>query len=345
MVTAGGRPLGPATDGVAGPVRGKGTRGRLDSGAGQAPAGVAVPALAPLPRRSVGSRRRAEAALAYLLLAPLLAWIGLTIVYPLVDAAVTSLLDVGIAGTGGEWVGLRNYARTLASPSFWAAVGRSGVWAIGNALLQTVAALATALVLHRRIPGIAFFRTWSILSWIVPTVVVVIIWRWMLAGSVGVVNYVLQGLHLVREPVSFFGAPWAAMATTMAINAWRWFPFLAVVILAGLQTIPREVIEAASVDGANRAQALVRVVLPMLQPVLFVVGLVGTLWSLNVFDVIWLFTKGGPSDGTTTLPIYIYQAAFTRFSFGEAAAASVLMALLLLAFGMAYLRFVPSSYE
>ncbi|MEW6046766.1 MAG: sugar ABC transporter permease [Bacillota bacterium] len=286
-----------------------------------------------------------ETLLGYLLVAPLFLWIAAAVAYPLVDAVVTSFLDVGIIGTGGRFAGLANYARTLQSGGFWSAALRSLIWAAGSALVQTVAAFITALALNRSIRGIAFFRTWSIVSWIVPTVVVVIIWRWMLAGSIGVVNYVLQALHLVSEPVSFFGTPRNAMITTILVNAWRWFPFLAIIILAGLQTIPREQLEAAAVDGATPAQVFFRVTLPLLQPILFVVGLVGTLWALNIFDVIWLFTKGGPSDGTTTLPVYIYQTAFTAFSMGEAAAVSVLMAIMLLALGLLYVKYVPSSFE
>lgn len=286
-----------------------------------------------------------DALLGYLLVAPLLLWIAAAVAYPLVDAVITSFLDVGIVGTGGRFTGLANYARTLQSPAFWNAALRSLIWAVGSAALQTVAGFVTALALNRSIRGIAFFRTWSILSWIVPTVVVVIIWRWMLAGSVGVVNYVLQALHLVGEPVSFFGTPRNALTTTLLINAWRWFPFLALIMLAGLQTIPREQLEAAAVDGATPIQVFFRVILPLLQPILFVVGLVGTLWAVNVFDVIWLFTKGGPSDGTTTLPVYIYQTAFTSFSMGRAAAVSVLMAVMLVLVGLFYVKYVPSSFE
>ena len=290
-------------------------------------------------------RQASETVVGYLLVAPLFLWVAAAIVYPMLDAIGTSFLDVGIIGTGGQFAGFRNYMRSLQSPNFWNAAFRSLVWAIGNALVQTVAAFVTALALNRSLRGIAFFRTWSILSWIVPTVVVVIIWRWMLAGSIGVVNYVLQALHLVREPTSFFGTPRSAMVTTILVNSWRWFPFLAIIVLAGLQTIPREQLEAAAVDGASSVQVFFRVVLPLLQPILFVVGLVGPLWALNVFDVIWLFTKGGPSAGTTTLPVYIYETAFTRFSFGEAAAVSVLMALMLLVLGLVYIKYVPSSFE
>jgi multiple sugar transport system permease protein len=282
--------------------------------------------------------RRRDAPLGILLVAPLLLWLTATIAYPLLEAVRLSLTSVGIIGTTADFVGLRNFRTLLGSGEFWRALGRSGIWVVGNAGLQTLLAFAAALILNQQIRGIRGARTWLVLSWIVPTVVVVIIWRWMLSGSIGVVSYVLQALGIVGQPVSFFGTRRAAFVSLIVINAWRWFPFLAVIILAGLQTIPREQYEAAAVDGASAWQRFWYITLPLLQPILFVMGLLGTLWSVNVFDVIWLFTKGGPSAATTTLPVFIYERAFARFALGEAAAASVLTAMILLLFSVLYLR-------
>ena len=118
-------------------------------------------------------------------------------------------------------------------------------------------------------------------------------------------------------------------------------PFLALIILAGLAAIPRELYDAARVDGAGSFQLFRSITLPLLQPVMYVVGLLGTLWSFNVFDVIWLLTQGGPSNATETLPVLVYQRAFDGFAMGEASTISVLLALFLLLFSLAYMRFVP----
>ncbi|GIV79047.1 sugar ABC transporter permease [Litorilinea aerophila] len=282
--------------------------------------------------------------LGYLLVAPLLLWLAGTILYPLLSAVLLSLQDIKIIGTPGAWVGTDNYARALADSRFWQALGRSGLWVLANGVLQTVAAFATALILNQRFPGQKMARVWIILSWIVPTVVVVIIWRWLLSSS-GVVNYLLVSLGLLDGPMGFFSTRNSAAMSVVAINAWRWFPFMAVMVLAGLQNIPRELYEAAAVDGAAAVQMFFRITLPLLQPVLFVLGLVGTLLSFNVFDIIWLLTGGGPSGATTTLPVLIYETAFTRYRLSQAAAISVLSGLLLMIFAILFIRFMSPREE
>ena len=241
-------------------------------------------------------------------------------------------------------MGLENYLRLLDSRNFWQAFGRSVVWVLGNALLQTLAAFTAALILNQRFPGQRFARIWIILSWIVPTVVVVILWRWLLSSS-GVLNYLLLGTGLWTEPIGFFSSANAATLSVIAINSWRWFPFMAVTVLAALQSIPSDLYEAAAVDGANAQQRFWQITLPLLQPVLFVLGLVGTLLSFNVFDVIWLLTGGGPSNATTTLPVLIYDTAFAQYRLSQAAAISVVSGLALLLFAALFIRFMSPPQE
>jgi multiple sugar transport system permease protein len=271
-------------------------------------------------------------------------WLAGTILYPLFSAVALSVQDIKVIGTPGEFVGLANYTRLLGSDSFWEALGRSAVWVVGNAVVQTLAAFAAALLLNQRFRGRGAARIWIILSWIVPAVVVVIIWRWLLSSS-GVVNYLLTSLGIVAEPLGFFSSREAATASVILINSWRWFPFMTVTLLAGLQSIPREIYEAAAVDGATAIQRFFSITFPLLQPVLFVLGLVGTLMSFNVFDVIWLLTGGGPSSATTTLPLLIYDTAFTKYRLSQAAAISVVSGLLLLLFAVLFIRFMAPKQE
>jgi multiple sugar transport system permease protein len=280
-----------------------------------------------------------RALLGYLFVAPLMLWLAGAILYPLISAVRLSLLDIRIIGTAGDFVGLDNYARVLTSDRFWGALGRSVLWVLGNALAQTLLAFATALTLNQSFPGKRMTRVWIILSWIVPTVVTVIIWRWLLSSS-GIINYFLVTLGIVDGPIGFFGSRNAAFISVVLINSWRWFPFMAITVLAGLQSIPADLYEAAAVDGATRRQRFFRITLPSLQPVLFVLGLVGTLMSFNVFDIIWLLTGGGPSSATTTLPVLIYDTAFAQFRLSQAAAISVITGILLLIFALLFRRFL-----
>jgi multiple sugar transport system permease protein len=272
-------------------------------------------------------------------------WLALTIAYPLFSAVVLSLQDIRIIGTEGSFVGLDQYSTILTSDTFWNSTGRSLIWVLGNGLVQTLAAFIAALLLREAFPGARIARVWIILSWIVPTVVVVIIWRWMLSASGGIVNYGLMSLGIVERPVGFFSTSSSALASVIFINAWRMFPFMAVIMLAGLMRIPEELYESASVDGASAWQKFWFITLPGLQPVLFVIGLLGTLMSFNTFDVIWLLTGGGPAGGTTTLPVLIYDTAFKQYRLSRAAAMSVVTGILLLVFALTFIRFVSPRSE
>ncbi len=291
------------------------------------------------------SRKQSDSLLGLLLVAPLILWLAGTILYPLLSAIHISFLDIGIIGTGGKFIGLENYRFILTSPDFWGALERSLAWVVGNALIQTVAAFLAALILMQHFKGQGVARIWIILSWIVPTVVVVIIWRWLLGTSGGIVNYLLVSLGLLPSPVGFFSTARTAFISVVLINSWRWFPLMAVILLAAMQGIPQELYEAAAVDGASGWKRFTQITLPALQPVLFVLGLVGTLWSINVFDIIWLATGGGPSGATKTLPVYIYDMAFKGYRLSRASAASVLMGVLLLAFVYLFNRFMAPPVE
>jgi multiple sugar transport system permease protein len=275
-----------------------------------------------------------QGSFALLLIAPALALLAAVLAWPLVSGILISFRDVRIVGSEGPWVGLDNYAKVLTDPAFWRASWLSFVWVAANAVLQTVLALAAALILHQKFPGVRIARTWIVLSWIVPTVVVVMIWRWLFSTSGGVVNPALMGLGITERPVGFFATPWTAFATLVFINSWRWFPFIALMMLAGLTRIPADLHEAARVDGAGPWKRFTRITWPLLAPTLTVLLVIGTLLSFNVFDVIWLMTAGGPAGGTRTLPVLIYETAFRGYRVSEAATIAVLATVFLMAFAV-----------
>ena len=281
---------------------------------------------------------RRNTLLAVLLLAPLLLWLGVTIALPVGYLIYLSFTSTGILGTEAAFNGLANFVDVLSTPRFWSASWNTLLWIVGNGVVQVGLAFGVARLLYKRNAFTTFLQVWVILPWVVPGVAVVIIWRWMLS-SIGVVNYGLEASGIITAPVSFFASQGVAMMTTILINSWRWFPLLTVILLAALRNVPSELREAATVDGASENQVWWYIIMPLLRPVLYVLGLLGTLWSANIFDVIWLLTKGGPSGGTTTLPVFIYEEAFTRFELGNAAAGSVITTLFLLTFVILFLRY------
>jgi multiple sugar transport system permease protein len=272
--------------------------------------------------------------LAIVFVAPALIVLAGILGWPLVSAVLLSMQDVRTIGSAGQWVGLQNYRAVLSNQSFWMAVVMSIIWVVANAVVQTVLALVTALTLNQNFPGVRIARTWVILTWIVPTVVVVIIWRWLFSTSGGMINPLLAQAGLIDRPIGFFSRPWTAMATLIFINSWRWFPFIALMMLAGLTRIPSDLYEAARIDGASGWRSFTRITWPLLAPTLGVLTVVGTLLSFNVFDIIWLMTAGGPAGGTRTLPVIIYETAFKGYKLSEAATMSVLATILLMAFAL-----------
>ncbi|MBX3583095.1 MAG: sugar ABC transporter permease [Rhizobiaceae bacterium] len=283
--------------------------------------------------------------LAFLFVTPALLFLAAVLGRPLLQAVVLSFQNVGVIGTTGSWVGFENYATILGNTAFWNAFGRSALWVFANAVVQTIMALGVALLLNQKFPGVRIARTWIILTWIVPTVVVVIIWRWLLSTSGGMINPLLIQLGVIDRPVGFFATREGAMATLVMINSWRWFPFTALMMLAGLTRIPGDLYEAARIDGAGAMKRFTRITWPLLQPTLLVLGIVGTLLSFNVFDVIWLVTAGGPSQATQTLPVLIYETAFKGYRLSEAATISVLTSILLMTFALLATRAMTASEE
>ncbi len=272
--------------------------------------------------------------LAAFFVAPALIFLAATLAWPLLSAVMLSLQNVRSVGTQGTWVGLENYRYVLTDGAFWSSARLSLVWVVANAVVQTVLALAAALILHQKFPGVRIARTWIILTWIVPTVVVVMIWRWLFSTSGGIVNPLLIQSGLLDRPMGFFATPETAFATLVFINSWRWFPFIALMMLAGLTRIPSELYEAARIDGASPFRRFTRITWPLLGPTLTVLLTIGTLLSFNVFDIIWLMTSGGPAGGTRTLPVLIYETAFRGYRMSEAASIAVLATMLLMSFAI-----------
>lgn len=288
--------------------------------------------------RNLTERLQRDPYFGYLLIMPLLAWALLTLVFPLADAIRLSFQNVGYVGTPGQYVGFDNYSRILAGREFWFSLSVSVWWTVLNVVFQLMLALVSALVLNQEFRGREVVRNWIILPWLFPSIVLATMGKWILDPTLGVVNYLLLASGAVDKPVSFLGSPQIALYAVTAVNVWRWFPFFTVIILAALQTIPRELREAADMDGAGYLTRLWYVDLPSIGHVLKVVVLIASLWAVNIFDAIWLLTRGGPVYRTTTLSILIYFKGFQEYRISQAAAISLLMFLVLLACGVVYMR-------
>lgn len=275
--------------------------------------------------------------LGFSLITPVMVIMLVAIGIPLINSIWISFQDQRVIGGDSDFVGFATYLHILRDSSFWSALGRSGTWVLVNLIVQTILAFSTALLLQTKGWWASSARIWIMLPWVIPTISVTIIWQWLLNSNYGVIHWALGELGV--DLGSPFSDPGAVLLSIILVNSWHWFPLAAVVIYGALATVPEETLEAAKIDGANSWQTFFAVTLPMINPILFALGLVGSLWSFNVLDSIYLITEGGPVEATTTMPVYIYNTAFGAFRSSEAAAASVLTVIVLVTAAMLLVRF------
>jgi ABC-type sugar transport system permease subunit len=260
----------------------------------------------------------------WLYVAPAVILAGLLILYPFGYNLWLSLLNRS-ARRVGSFVGLDNYVRLLGDLGFYAAAGRTLAWTVGVVAGQVLLGLALALLLNRTFPGRGFIRASLLIPYALSTVTVVFVWKWLLNDINGIVSLTLMSVGLTDSPVVFLATPLSAMLTVMVVAIWQATPFTVLVILAGLQSVPAELYDAARVDGGGRWTEFRHVTLPQLRPVLTTIVLIKAIWTFNWFDLIWIYTGGGPADATRTLAVAVYDEGFRRFRFSEAATIGVMM--------------------
>lgn len=244
-----------------------------------------------------------------------------------------------------NWAGLYNFLWLLRDGDLWAALGRSLAFTIGSVSLQLVWGLFFALLLNRAFRGQAVFRSLVILPYLLPTIVVGLVFKWVLNPEYGIVNQVLMDLGLIRLPINFFGGLNSAMLSVIGVTVWQYGSFAALLIMARLQAISPKLYEAAKVSGAGPLRCFLDVTLPNLRTTLLLIALLRGIWMFNKFDIIWIITSGGPLQVTETLPLYAYRLAFQDFDFGKAAAACTIMFLVLAMGSAVYFKFFDPGRE
>ncbi|MCR8486972.1 MAG: sugar ABC transporter permease [Crenarchaeota archaeon] len=215
----------------------------------------------------------------------------------------------------------------------------SVIWTSGNLLLMTVVGLGGAFLLNQKLKGVTYIRNLIILPWVIPTIVVTLVWRWILEPDLGIFNNILRWFGLLLgKPIVYLGNPSLAMLTLMLVNTWKLSPFAIVIILAALQTIPKDVYEAAMIDGATGLALFRKITMPLISPILVFLGFIGFVWSFNAFDIIWLTTEGGPGTATETLPLLIFRKAFLEYRISQAASIATMVLMICLIFIVLILR-------
>lgn len=260
----------------------------------------------------------------------------LAVGYPIGYAIWTSLTNLNlVTGNPSSFVGLRNFNRAFGDPTFWHAVRITLAFAVGSIVVEFALGLGLALLLNRKMRFRGLIRTYILVPMFFAPVVVAIVWRFMLDPEFGIINWILSIFQLPSQ--TWLGSGRLALPSLIAIDVWQQTGMVFVIVLAGLQMIPQEYLESASIDGAGTWTRFRTITWPLLRPALVAALIYRTMFALRAFDIIWVTTSGGPGSATQTLSVYMYQIGFNQFNLGYANAVSLLLLALTMFFAAVYL--------
>ena len=276
----------------------------------------------------------------YLFILPAIVFLLLFMVYPIALNISMSFKDVTAATLlgGAPWVGLKNYVDVLHNPAFGHTVGNTVIFTVASLVFQIAIGLALAVFYNRSFPGYSYMRGLYLLAWSIPIVVSGTVWRWLFDGESGVINYLLRSLHLAPDRIYWTSDANFSLAAVIVVNIWLGIPFNLSLLLAAMQGLPQEVYEAAEIDGATRAQQFRYVTLPLLRPALLSTLVLGLIYTIKVFDVVFITTAGGPLDSSQVVSTFAYKLVFQQYQFGQGAALLNMLFVLLLVLAVFYVR-------
>ncbi|SFJ51977.1 putative chitobiose transport system permease protein [Paenibacillus sp. UNC496MF] len=287
---------------------------------------------------SLSKQQRRRAGFAYLMIAPGVLLLVVFTFYPIVYGLPLAFTNYS-ALDATKWVGLSNFRRAFADPDFYTALRNSLLYVVVVPVIQLLAILMAVLV-NTKLKFVGFFRAAYFVPVVTSMVAAAIAWKWMYEEQ-GILNYILRSLGLVRHDIAFMVEPKLALAGVMLVTIWKGLGYYMMIYLAGLQSIPGELQEAARIDGANRWQVVRRITIPLLMPFVLLCSLLSVMGAIRVFDEIFVMhgPKGDPINSTLVASVYTYKVAFQDFDFGYAAAIGLVVAVIILAFSLVLFRY------
>ncbi|MFK3967742.1 carbohydrate ABC transporter permease [Ensifer adhaerens] len=280
---------------------------------------------------------------AWLLMLPLLAVMIAVIGWPLIDTVRLSFTDAKLVGTEGAFVGFDNYAKMLGGSNFQRAFITTTWFAVVSVTAEMVLGVLAALLLNQQFRGRTALRALMILPWALPTVVNATLWRLIYNPEYGALNAALLQFGVIDSYRSWLGEPGSALAALIVADCWKNFPLVALIALAALQAVPRDITAASLVDGAGPFNRFRYVIMPYLAGPLLVALVLRTIEAFKVFDLIWVMTRGGPANSTRTLSILVYQEAFSFQRAGSGASLALIVTLLVTVLAVAYAAMVRKA--
>ena len=278
----------------------------------------------------------------YFFIGPALLALVALVVYPLLYGVYISFFKTNLANKW-DFVGLKNYISVFSDGVFVKQLGVTLKFTAIVVLAHFIIGIFLAMLLNQSRPGITFFRTILVLPWLMPEVVIALIFKWIMNPLYGLLNYVMQLLGLSEGGGSWLGDTKYAFISVVLVCIWKGYPLVMVNALAALQSVSTDIYEAAKVDGANNIQTFFRIILPSIKPVLATTLILDTVWWFKHYTIVYLMTKGGPGSDTSIVSIEIYKQAFDYFNFGKAASMSVVVFFVCLIISKLYRRFLDNE--
>ncbi|MCB2294977.1 sugar ABC transporter permease [Clostridium algoriphilum] len=277
----------------------------------------------------------------FLFLAPATIVLILVVAYPLIYEIIISFKNVTLLNLKSQiypWIGLDNYKNILSDSLFYSTLIRTVIWTAINIFFHVSVGLFLAIILNRKLPGKAFIRVLLILPWAVPQYIAAMTWKGMFNVEYGSVNIILTHIFGNAAAIPWLSIPSWTFVACIITNIWLGIPFMMMISLGGLSSIPEELYEAAELDGASNFQKFKGITLPLLKPILTPAIILGTVWTFNMVNVIYIITSGSASDESQILITMVFKRAFQYFRYGQSAALSVIIFLILLAFSTVFIR-------
>lgn len=291
----------------------------------------------------ISVNRRTKKSSAYLYILPTIALLCCVIFVPLIYALYISFFN--IKGLNRTFIGLENYTTILSSNYFWSSVGRTLYFTIVSVALEFVLGMLAALLLSQDFKWRGVARALLIMPWALPTVVNGVLWTWIFDTNYGALNGLLAQMGLIDKYIAWLGKGFSALNCVIFADVWKNFPMMALILMAGLQTIDHTYYESAKIDGASAWQRFWKITLPIMKPSILVCLVLRTMEAFKVFDVIYTMTNGGPANGTQVISYYTYQTSFQYSKFGYGAALSYLVSLIIMAIAVVYIRLLGDKED
>ena len=279
-----------------------------------------------------------EVRIAYLFLLPAIVFFIVFMFYPIGYVFAMALFETNKLGQLKEWAWLSNFISVMKKEDFWILTFRSFLWTFLAVVVKSILGMVIALCLNVEYSGRKFARMLFIIPWASSVPISSMLWKWVLDHEFGLLNHTIKALGLTSTPPVWLGDPFYSFVSCLWVDIWIGIPFMALVFLAGMQSVSRDIYESATVDGASAARQFFSITIPCIKQIIFIATLLSSLWTFNDFNTIYILTKGGPAGKTDILITAIYKNGFEWLKFSNAAVMAVFTFILLLLFSLVYAR-------